>query len=753
MGKKAAKKDSVAGRENQFEEKGKSSKPKGKEKGGEAKAQGKGGKEPQKWAPKKQQLDSGTESDASEDVGRPGTTVTTTPTTSTTVGNTAPVLESPTTTTGKKGKKKRLSENFEWSSLSEQAAKERNERIIQRILSMLLIGFFIADGSKKGSIESSSSTKKKGGGKKSGSDDFGGIASGVRDWKPLLYTLGIFFLIFALKMGEDGYNPYMQRGYDDVNPYEVLGLSTRASGMEIKKAYRALSLTHHPDKNPDCTTCAAQFADITTAYELLGNPEKREAYDNYQRTDTKTFATDHSIALTRQKYESDVLRSNDVWILNLYSSESGMSADQFPIWDDFCATSAHHFKFARIDAQSPEGKKLVPVLPVRKVLFPTIFRMTRDYAVDVAPLYQVGIKQELSKWAYSTLPESLPQLKGDHLVEEWLKEPTTDPTFLGKILIVADRKSEEETKKPQLPAFRRIALQWRDTFEFAQVSPSEAPARLVPKQVSRGATVVYIGRAGEETETKVADFKKPVEMEGMFTKIIHTHAPEIDQLSYKTVCGAPVVSAEHPTRKYCLILVDATVDDVTRVEQELKESKKTYEAEVAELKESDDNFVSEDPFEIQLARVTTAPSLFSRKLPVTSTWGSFIGQTPLASSGARQMHFLYEDATNQGKSVGKLENYKDLYQQLAYEDIKLQDVGPIRPHLPDPMLTILEDVREIFMGSFLRLILSFLLTVIIVATLPELQSNQFFVVTVALPLLLLSAFSTVFLKTMVTMFI
>jgi molecular chaperone DnaJ len=63
--------------------------------------------------------------------------------------------------------------------------------------------------------------------------------------------------------------------------YEVLGVSREADAPEIKKAYRARAMQHHPDRNPGDKQAEALFKECAEAYEVLCDPEKRELYDRY----------------------------------------------------------------------------------------------------------------------------------------------------------------------------------------------------------------------------------------------------------------------------------------------------------------------------------------------------------------------------------------------------------------------------------------------------------------------------------------
>ena len=91
----------------------------------------------------------------------------------------------------------------------------------------------------------------------------------------------------AQKIGEAMYAQAARRRGQGLDPwpasrrdyYEVLGVARDADAATLKRAYRELALRYHPDQNPDNPEAESHFKEVSEAYTVLSDPDKRARYD------------------------------------------------------------------------------------------------------------------------------------------------------------------------------------------------------------------------------------------------------------------------------------------------------------------------------------------------------------------------------------------------------------------------------------------------------------------------------------------
>jgi molecular chaperone DnaJ len=81
----------------------------------------------------------------------------------------------------------------------------------------------------------------------------------------------------------------IRREWFDKDYYAVLGVPKNASAAEIKKAYRKLAQQHHPDTNPGNDAAEDRFKEISAAYDVLGDEDKRKSYDRVREMSAGGF--------------------------------------------------------------------------------------------------------------------------------------------------------------------------------------------------------------------------------------------------------------------------------------------------------------------------------------------------------------------------------------------------------------------------------------------------------------------------------
>ena len=110
--------------------------------------------------------------------------------------------------------------------------------------------------------------------------------------------------------------------------YEVLGVPKTASADEIKKAYRKLAFKYHPDQNPGDKAAEEKFKQITAAYDVLGDENKRRQYDNGSFNPFQEYAQyqQQGQSYQGQSYQNPFGEGQDFW--SWFTNAYGAGAQQ-----------------------------------------------------------------------------------------------------------------------------------------------------------------------------------------------------------------------------------------------------------------------------------------------------------------------------------------------------------------------------------------------------------------------------------------
>lgn len=212
--------------------------------------------------------------------------------------------------------------------------------------------------------------------------------------------------------------------------------------------------------------------------------------------------------------------------------------------------------------------------------------------------------------------------------------------------------------------------------------------------------------------------------------------PEIDVLAREvTAASAPFLTlrnhdqlcserqtGERATRNICMVMVDMGPADITKALSELKQSRENYEAELADLKASSEEEVEETIPDIQAVQLTRSAPRWPSDPPAV---GKVAFNEIMDHVGIYSGMFLLEFGSNKGIKCPS--NLKEVYQKLAYEDLKLEDIPEHLRNptawIPDPeesLKVALMRTLSTFSGAFV----AFVLVLGLVAVMPELPTEQ-----------------------------
>lgn len=106
--------------------------------------------------------------------------------------------------------------------------------------------------------------------------------------------------------------------------YELLGVDRDADSREIRKAFKKLALTMHPDKNPDDPEAQEKFVQVKQAYEVLKDQDKRKQYDMHGEDGLKESFKNYRDYQPWNFYHSQFgLYDDDLEIVTLSASDFG----------------------------------------------------------------------------------------------------------------------------------------------------------------------------------------------------------------------------------------------------------------------------------------------------------------------------------------------------------------------------------------------------------------------------------------------
>jgi len=201
--------------------------------------------------------------------------------------------------------------------------------------------------------------------------------------------------------------------------YSALGLERGAGAVEIKKAYRSLSLVYHPDKHQrssedDKARASQRFVEIQKAYSILSDPERKRTYDleahfgehdqeatqdgarSRRRGSWDSDSTADSISqragfqhselissetmmLTEKNFDKVVFRSNKAYLVQVYDDTSILCQRSAPQWEQSSRVLHGLAQLGRVDAHNSAtlvqklGSSALFSIPVRRSDLPVIF--------------------------------------------------------------------------------------------------------------------------------------------------------------------------------------------------------------------------------------------------------------------------------------------------------------------------------------------------------------------------------------------
>eukprot|EP00929_Paragymnodinium_shiwhaense_P059783 TRINITY_DN29918_c0_g1_i1.p1 TRINITY_DN29918_c0_g1~~TRINITY_DN29918_c0_g1_i1.p1 ORF type:complete len:804 (+),score=232.23 TRINITY_DN29918_c0_g1_i1:75-2486(+) len=644
--------------------------------------------------------------------------------------------------TSRKKEKQAKNADADWN-LEEETSAARKERIISRLMKIFLVGYFMESGSaENGGSNERAKKQKKTSGKKASSESssfsFADMMQTLNNYLGPIMGLSFLILLMLAKISEENYSP--DRDELAESHYDVLGIARDATLIDVKRAYKKLALQWHPDKNPDCEACAEKFDRISKASDVLSNQEKRKAYDSQKKAAASLTAAS-TVELTADNFEYQVLRSNDVWIVQVYDPSDGSSQHFHPVWEEASLSYKGVVKFGRIDAS--KNKKALEFLPQRVVLMPLMFRYVRGQEIETwQPTAAEDAGQRLFK---RFIADSVPEVEAIKAMPDLKKWWARGPAGVGQVtgldaprIAIVPNQAQLGTLKGQhrdtLRKVEQLAHRWGEfagfTLTNAKAVQEGIDAAFPTPKSKEWSIITHSGNSTSKPKIQVvSDLEHlPGAVAEHIAAVSEQRVPLLTVRNHQQLCGTSTFG--RAARRYCLFVVDVAdgSPQIAKILAELESSRETYAQEMAELAaaEGGGDGDAEDgeeggssgvePLQIQPVRVFTGTSRWPWQPP-----GVGSGFSALWSEAKHAQVFLLEMETRRIAAITK--SLVELYQQVAYEDLKLHDLPEtlsLARALPDPEATLRREVMAV-LTSAVGGLMAFVLVAVGIAIAPELS--------------------------------
>ncbi len=215
--------------------------------------------------------------------------------------------------------------------------------------------------------------------------------------------------------------------------YSSLWIAKWATEAEIKKAYKKMAMQHHPDRNKGDKKAEAKFKEISEAYQVLGDKEKKKNYDQFGSADANPFWGMWGNPYGGSRWGQQTAG----WFEDIFSQFGGGWGRQsggydFDLGDILSGMGGGRRTWQREEFEEEPRKKEVPNLDVTETVEIPFLEFLYDTAVDVRTVYG---KHLTLKMKAGTKPGTKYKISGKWRTSEWKT---------GDMYVVVDAKMPKE---------------------------------------------------------------------------------------------------------------------------------------------------------------------------------------------------------------------------------------------------------------------------------------------------------------------